>query len=184
MWIAGVISERWVYNERYHPTPQEVFQWMDYIKRRSTVVSDPLFYIAMIEIESGGDSTSNPKIDSHRTFGLGNIDKDTALSLSSHYGMGVKNIEKALYNPLYSIELMIRYIEELHVKYEGQTKYMLLAWNSGEPKADGWLKRERAGRLNIRYTYYKKHKKTLAELRNSVYRANQQKKGEVQWELD
>lgn len=95
--------------------------------------------LAVIRIESGG---YNFAISHVGAMGLMQIMPKTGEWLAKREGVEWRGTE-TLFDPEVNVRLGIRYLEELSVRYEGDMRTALAAYNWGPGRIDGFLRRGR-----------------------------------------
>ena len=167
--LADACHKRWSKNGRYRPMPKEVRSWLELVEQLDTVIKDVEWYAALIDIESLGDATNNVEEGTGRSYGLGSITLGTGGSICRREGIEVTNLRYALLNPGFNIRLMVLHVEGLYYKYDGDLRRVLLAYNSGEPKADALIAQEEAGSVKLTYTHHLNHKERLEQIRAVIF---------------
>jgi len=152
--LARACHFRWSkLNGRYSPSIEEVRGWIRMIIEFDEVLKDPLFYCALIDVESLGNPTLyQPKDSKSGTRGLGSVGYDAAFDVVESYGLKIKAIGTALWNPRFNIFAMIKHLEKLYSEGEGMV-YTLHAYNAGRGTTRGYINRGE----KIPTKYYKRH---------------------------
>ena len=147
---------RFQYNGRYKPSYNEVRDWVRWIREFDQVLKDPIFYVAIIDLESGGNPTLYLEHDGH-TRGLGCVSYAASKDIIYAHDLPIKAAGTALWNPRYNIFAMIKCIERAYAnapRGADPRHYALFAYNAGEGKAKKIWEAER----RVPTSYYKKHK--------------------------
>jgi len=167
--LTTACHSRWIKNGRYRPMPKEIRGWLELTEQLDTVLDDVAWYAALIDLESLGDPTTNAEEGTGRSYGLGCITMGTAREMCKRNELEVANLRYSLLNPSFNIRLMVLHVERLYYKYDGDLRRVLLAYNSGEPRANVLIAREEIGDVKLKYTHHRNHKERLEQIRAVIF---------------
>ena len=167
--LSEACHKRWSKNGRYRPMPMEVRGWLEMAEQLDAVINSVEWYAALMDLESLGDPTTNVKEKVGRAYGLSSLKPGTAEDICKREAIKVTNIRYALLNPGFSIRMMVLHVEGLYYKYDGDLRRVLLAYNSGEPRADKLIAREERGEMKIEYTHHRNHRERLDMIKSAIF---------------